>query len=118
MTMKEVLDVVLFLNPEQRVRWLIDLGWAMTVSARAGYPLAQQTTEPLPHLMAFNELQHQLFNYLRHSRTKDDWAVQDFLEGLIQKAKASKVEGDFGWALKSSIERIRATSQDGGRELT
>ena len=49
-TMKEVLDAVLFLNPEQRVRWLIDLGWAMTVSARAGYPLAMQTEEPIPHL--------------------------------------------------------------------
>ena len=56
MAMKEVLDVGLFLNAEQRVRWLIDLGWAMTVSARAGYPLAKHTAEPIPHLMAFNRL--------------------------------------------------------------
>jgi hypothetical protein len=76
------------------------LGWAMTVSARAGYPLANRKAEPIPHLMAFNELQHQLFNYLQHTRTKDDWTIQNFLAGLNQKAWASKVEGDFGWALK------------------
>jgi hypothetical protein len=60
MTMKEVLDAVVQLDREQRVLWLIDLGWAMTMSARAGYPLPMQTDDPLPHLMAFNELQHQL----------------------------------------------------------
>lgn len=61
----------------------------MTESARAGYPLASQTSEPLPHHMAFNDLQHQLFIYLRH--TRDDSAVQDFLEGQNQKTKASKL---------------------------
>jgi hypothetical protein len=117
MTMKDVFDVVVPLNAEQRVLWLIDLGWAMTVSARAGYPLANQTAEPIPHLMAFNELQHQLFNYLRHMRTKDDWTIQNFLEGLSQNAKASKVDGDFGWALKWSIERITGTTEGGGGQL-
>jgi hypothetical protein len=105
MTMKEVSDIVLPLNREQRVQWLIDLGWAMTVSARAGYPLAKQA-DPIPHLMAFNELQHQLFNYLTHPPTKDDWTIENFFEGLCQKAKASGVEGDFGWALKQSLEKI------------
>ena len=84
------------------------LGWAMTVSARAGYPLAMQTDDPLRHLMEFNELQHQLFNYLRHSRTKDDWTLEDFIAGLCQRARASGVDGDFGWALKDSVERIKA----------
>ena len=118
MTMKDVFDVVVPLNTEQRVLWLIDLGWAMTVSARAGYPLANQTAEPIPHLMAFNELQHQLFNYLRHTRTKkDDWSIQSFLEGLTQKAKVAKVDGDFGWALKWSIERIIGTTEADGGQL-
>jgi len=40
MTIKEVLDAMVPLDREQRVLWLIDLGWAITVSARAGYPLA------------------------------------------------------------------------------
>lgn len=105
MTIKEVLDAVVPLNTEQRVLWLIDLGWAMTVSARAGYPLAGQV-EPIPHMMAFNELQHQLFNYLIHFREKDDWSIEDFIKGLCERAVASGVNGDFGWALKSSLEKI------------
>jgi len=107
MTLKEVLDVVVPLDQDARVRWLIDLGWAMTVSARAGYPLAQQA-DSIPHLMAFNELQHQLFNYLRNLKTKNDWTIESFLEGLVQKAKASGVDGDFGWAVKSSVQSITA----------
>jgi hypothetical protein len=47
-------------------------------------------------MMAFNELQHQLFNYLIHSREKDDWTIEDFIAGIC-------VNGDFGWALKSSL---------------
>jgi len=49
MTMNEVFDVVAPLNTEQRVLWLIDLGWAMTVSARAGYPTRQPSTSPHVH---------------------------------------------------------------------
>jgi hypothetical protein len=105
MKIQEVLDVVVPLSREQRVLWLIDLGWAMTVSARGGYPLAAQA-EPIPHMMAFNELQHQLYNYLIHSREKDDWTIEDFVKGLCEKAAASGVNGDFGWALKSSLEKI------------
>ena len=105
MTVNDVLGVVVPLNHEQRVLWLIDLGWAMTVSARGGYPLAGQA-EPIPHLTAFNELQHQLFNYLIHSREKDDWTIEDFVKGLCEKAIASGVNGDFGWALKSSLEKV------------
>jgi hypothetical protein len=65
MTLKAVLDAVVPLDEDARAQWLIDLGWAMTVSARAGYSLAKHA-DGIPHLMAFNELQHQLFNYLRH----------------------------------------------------
>ena len=105
MKLKDILQTVASLDRQERILWLIDLGWAMTVSARAGYPLAQQA-DPIPHLMAFNEMQHQLFNYLRHSQSKDDWTIEAFVEGLCQRAKASGIEGDFGWALKSSLERM------------
>ncbi len=46
MTVNDALEVVVPLSREQRVLWLIDLGWAMTVSARGGYPLAGQA-EPI-----------------------------------------------------------------------
>jgi hypothetical protein len=84
MTMRDVVDAVVRLDGERREHWLLDLGWAMTVSARAGYPLAKQA-EPIPHLMAFNEMQHQLFNYLRHSRTEGDWTIENLVQGLFQK---------------------------------
>ena len=92
MARKDVLDAVIPLNKEERTQWLITLGWQMTISARAGYPLAQQA-DSIPHLMAFNELQHQLYDYLRHSQTKDDWTIEDLLEGFYQKAAASGVAG-------------------------
>jgi hypothetical protein len=86
MTLKEIVDAVVSLDKEQRVQWLIGLGAAMTISARAGYPAAGQV-DSIPHLIAFNELQHQLFNYLQHSRTKDDWTIENFLDGLRQKSR-------------------------------
>jgi hypothetical protein len=105
MNLKDIQQTVASLEREQRVRWLIDLGWAMTVSARAGYPLAQKA-DPVPHLMAFNEMQHQLFNYLHHSQTEDDWTIEALVEGLFQRAKESGVDGDFGWALNWAMERL------------
>jgi len=105
MNLNHIQQTVAALGQEQRERWLIDLGWAMTISARAGYPLAQQA-DPIPHLMAFNEMQHQLFNYLRQSRSNDDWTIEAFVDGLYKKAKISGVEGDFDWALNWSMERL------------
>jgi len=104
MTWNEVLNAVSSLDEEQRVRWLHDLGMAMTISARAGYPAAQQNVDSTAHLIAFNELQHQLFNYLLHNA--HDWTVEQFIKALYQQAVFSKVEGDFGWALKHSVERL------------
>ena len=70
----------------------------------------------MPHL-AFNEMWHQLYNYLRHSRTTDDWTIQSFLEGLQQRAKASRIEGDFGWAVKWSIERFKGATDESNSQL-
>lgn len=105
MNLTDILNTVAALDGESRRRWLIDLGWAMTVSARAGYPAAQQA-DPVPHLMAFNEMQHRLFNYLRHSQAEEEWTIEDFVKSLWHKAKVSGIEGDFGWALKFSVERL------------
>ena len=71
------------------------LGLEMTVSARAGYPRATLVDDKLSYLIAFNEIQHQIYN----------WKIEDFLEGLHQKAVASGVDvkGYFGAAVKSSL---------------
>jgi hypothetical protein len=105
MTRKELVDAVSRLDAEKRLQWLITLGWEMTVSARAYYPRGPEGGS-LAHLIAFNELQHQVYNYLRHSWTKDDWTIEQFVHGLCDKASASGVEGWFGTAIKSSVEAI------------
>lgn len=111
MTHQEVIDRVSTLNKQMRVQWLISLGWHFTVSARAYYPLGPEKGD-LAGLIAFNELQHQVYNYLRHSRTKDDWAIESFVHGLCDKASASGVDGWFGAALKASVEGLSRTDTE------
>jgi hypothetical protein len=108
MTRQEILDAILPLNDPQnaarRLQWLIDLGYQMTISARAGYPTVENKIE---HLVAFNELQHQLYNQVRHCQTNDEWyKVDEFLENLRKYAVATGVAGDFGWAVKTSIRSL------------
>jgi hypothetical protein len=86
MTLNEVLEVVEPLGKEQRSQWLIALGAAMTISARAGYPVARPESDNAAHLMAFNEMQHQLYNYLTY--IKEDWTIESFLNDICEKAKA------------------------------
>jgi len=105
MTRQEVANTVSALNREMRVHWLIALGSHLTISARAYYPLGPEKGD-LAGLIAFNELQHQVYNYLRHSRTTDDWTIETFVHGLCEKASASGVEGWFGAAIKASVEEI------------
>ncbi len=108
MTRQEILDAILPLNDPQnaprRLQWLMDLGYQMTISARAGYPAVGNKIE---HLVAFNELQHQLYNQMLHCQTKNEWyKVEEFLEGLRKYAVAAGVAGDFGWAVHTSIRSL------------
>jgi hypothetical protein len=76
----------------------------MTISARAGYPALGNKIE---HLVAFLELQHQLYNQMLPCRTKDEWyKVDEFLEELRKFAVAAGVAGDFGWAAHTSIRLL------------
>jgi hypothetical protein len=107
MTRQEILDAILPLNDPlnapRRLQWLMDLGYQLTISARAGYPAGNK----IEHLVAFNELQHQLYNQMRHCQTKDEWyKVEEFLEGLRKYAVASGVAGGFGWAVQTSIRSL------------
>jgi len=105
MTRQEILNAILPLNdPEnapQRLQWLINLGYQMTISARGGYPTVENKIE---HLVAFNELQHQLYNQMLHCQTNDEWyKVEELLDNLRKSAEAAGVGGDFGWAAQTSI---------------
>lgn len=108
MTRQEILDAILPLNDPQnaagRLQWLIDLGYQMTVSARAGYPTVENKIE---HLVSFNELQHQLYSQVRRCQIGDEWyKVEELLENLRKYAAARGVAGDFGWAVHSSIRSL------------
>jgi hypothetical protein len=108
MTRQEILDAILPLNDPQsapqRLQWLINLGYQMTISARRGYPTVENKIE---HLVAFNELQHQLYNQMLHCQTNDEWyKVEELLKNLRKYAEAAGVAGDFGCAAQTSIRSL------------
>jgi hypothetical protein len=108
MTRQEILDAILPLNgPEnttRRLQWLIRLGYEITISARGGYPTVQNKIE---HLVAFNQLQHQLYNQMLHCQTNDEWhKVEELLENFRKYAAATGVAGEFGCAAQSSIRSL------------
>jgi len=76
----------------------------MTISARGGYLTVENKIE---HLVAFNDLQHQLYNQMLHCQANDEWyKVEDLLENLRKYAEAAGVGGDFGWAAQKSIRSL------------
>jgi len=113
MNRQEILDLILPLdepsNNTRRLLWLTDLGFQLTISARAGYPAVENN---MKHLIAFNEIQHQLYNFMRHPQHKERWKIEDFLEGLRQYAEASGVAGHFGAAVRSSLRRLAPSRTD------
>jgi hypothetical protein len=108
MTRQQILDAILPLNEPQnehrRLQWFIRLGYQMTISARSGYPTVQND---IKHLVAFNELQHQLYNQMLHCQTKGEWyKAEELLENLRKYAVTAGVAGDFGAAVLASIRSM------------
>ena len=61
----------------------------------------------IEHLVAFNEMQHQLYNQVRHCYTCDEWyKVEELLENLRKYAVAAGVAGDFESAVHASIRSL------------
>ena len=92
---------------------MIDLGAQLTISARGAYPLETQAGS-VTHLVAFNELQHQVYGRIRALSRGDEWTIESFVDGLLQKAQHYGVGGDLGWALKTSLSTLR--NRQGPRE--
>jgi hypothetical protein len=103
---QEVLDVLRPLDHEQELQWMIDLGALLTVSARVGYQHGE-TPGNVVHLMAFNEMQHRTYGRIRSLRRGEEWTLESFLNGLMETARHYHVEGDFGWALQSSMRCLK-----------
>jgi len=109
MTKDEILSALRALDLEQERRWLIDFGANLTISARSsGYPVGAEPGR-IEHLMAFNEMQHQIYGRLRHLDGGDEWKLEGFLDDLQKIAVRYHVEGDFGWALATSVRRLAQT---------
>ena len=108
MNRQQILELITPLNEScnnsRRLQWLSELGFQMTISARAGYPAVEND---MKHLIAFNEMQHQLYNYMRHPHEKEPWRIEDFVEGLRQRAEASGVAGHFGAAIVASLRVLK-----------
>ena len=79
----------------------------MTISARAAYPTIGNDFE---HLVAFNEMQHQLYNYMRHPQQKEQWQIEDFLEALRRYAEATGVAEHLGAAVRTSLESLTTSA--------
>ena len=50
-----------------------------------------------------NELQHQVYGRIRQFGRDEDWTLDSFLDGLLEKAEFYGISGDLGWAIKSAI---------------
>jgi len=81
-TKQEVLDVIRPLGREQQIQWMIDLGAELTIAARNGYPVEEQSGST-SQLVAFNEMQHQVYGRIRSLRRGDEWTLESFLDGLV-----------------------------------
>jgi hypothetical protein len=105
MTRDEAIAALEKLDTEHQVRWMISLGMRLTVSARGAYALEGQPGS-LAHLMAFNEMQHQVYGRIRHLRRGEEWTAESFLDGLLARASTYRLEGELGWALRRAFEEL------------
>ena len=102
MTKQDVLNALQGRRPDQELQWMVAIGANLTVSARGYYPVGTQVGS-LSHLMGFNELQHQVYGRIRKFGRDENWTLDSFLDGLLEKAEFYGISGDLGWAIKSAI---------------
>jgi hypothetical protein len=105
LTKDEILDKLQLLNREQELQWMINLGAQFTIAARSGYPI-QEKPGNIQHLVAFNEMQHQVYSRIRHLQRGEEWTIESFVNGLLEKSTIYKVQTDFNWALSRSLLEI------------
>ena len=78
------------------------LGMQLTVSARGAYPVQDQPGN-IQLLIAFNEMQHQIYGRIRHLERGEAWTIESFVNGLIEKSAHYKVQSDLNWAFNHSF---------------
>lgn len=106
MTKQDVLDTLQGITLDQELQWMLALGSALTVSARGYYPVGNEMGN-VSLLIGFNELQHQVYGRIRQRRRGEEWTLESFVDGLLERAQHYQIAGDLGWALKSAVSAIR-----------
>lgn len=85
-TRREVLDALRLLGHEEQVKWMLDLGYQLTVAARGGYPVHERPGN-ITQLVAFNEMQHQVYGRIHYLGRGEEWTLESFLDGLMARAE-------------------------------
>jgi hypothetical protein len=101
MNKQQILVALRQQNRPEQFDWVLRLGAKLTVAARAAYPVCNGNIE---HLVGFNEMQHHIFGWLRHPQTEDEWTIEQLFDSLLAMAARYGIEGDFGWAVKTSLQ--------------
>ncbi len=100
MTKEQAVETVRRKGADETRQWVVTLGWNLTVAARGAYP---QVQGDIGHLVGFNEMQHQLHNFLRYPPTADPWPVSDLLDSLYAKGEHYGIADDLNWAVGRSF---------------
>ena len=111
MTKQDVLETLRDAPPEKELQWLIAVGAALTISARGYYPVGDKPGN-VSLLIGFNELQHQVYGRIHHLRRGEEWTLESFLDGLLQKAGHYGIVGDLFEivpALTEELEKSKAS---------
>jgi len=106
MAKQEVLDQIQRSRRGQQSRWLFELGEEFTVATRGSYPVEQEPGN-IMRLVAINEMQHQIYDEIRHLGTGGERELKSVLDALHSQATLYGVEGDFGLALQTFGKRIK-----------
>jgi hypothetical protein len=100
MNKQQVMDAMHHKDASEQFDTVLHLGAALTVAARAAYPASDANIE---HLVGFNEMQHRVYGWLRHPQTEDKYPVEHLFETLFATATQYGIDGDLGWAVKTSM---------------
>ena len=104
MTQEQAAYAISPLTKEQRAKWVMLLGYDLTIAARSCYVVGQGTGDP-KILVAFNEIQHQVYQELLHSLRGNNWGPERLLDSLYHRAKAANCLSDVAWAIRNSLEQ-------------
>jgi hypothetical protein len=85
----------------------VDLGAQLTISARGAYAIEEDAGNVRKSWGSMNR-NVGLYGRLRELRYGGVWTLDSFLDGLLQGAKHCVIEGDLGWAVKTSLSTMDA----------